>query len=260
MSNKPDNPVSTTVTSFEILEAVKKMNGATVSDIANELDIAVSTAHRHLATLVEQGFVNRTDREYDIALRFLDFGIYARNQLSYYEIAKNQVDTLVEETGEKIRLTAFEDDYCVLLYRRMGNHPLMTSAEIGNRRHPHQLAAGKSILASLPDEEVERVIDRRGLPARTENTITDREVLYDELETVRERGYAFNRGESIDDLNAVGACFRDENGWPLGALSISGPANRLQGELIEEDLPSRLLGAINEVEINLKYARNPAWG
>jgi DNA-binding IclR family transcriptional regulator len=248
------------VTSFGILEVIKEMNGATVSEVAKEVGIAVSTAHRHLATLVDQGFLCRDGREYDIALRFLDFGIYARNRQTYYEIAKNQVETLAEETGEKIRLTAFADDYCVLLYRRMGDHPLMTSSEIGNRRPLHQLAAGKAILAALPTEEVDRIVDRRGLPSRTDNTITDEERLREELERVRERGYAFNRSESIEGLNAVGACFRDEEGWPLGALSISGPANRLTGSLFEDELPNRLLGAINEVEINLKYARNPAWG
>jgi DNA-binding IclR family transcriptional regulator len=136
----------------------------------------------------------------------------------------------------------------------------MTSSEIGNRRPLHQLAAGKAILAALPTEEVDRIVDRRGLPSRTDNTITDEERLREELERVRERGYAFNRSESIEGLNAVGACFRDEEGWPLGALSISGPANRLTGSLFEDELPNRLLGAINEVEINLKYARNPAWG
>lgn len=257
MTNDAVNPVSTTVTSFRIIDALKQMNGGTVSDVANELDIAVSTAHRHLATLVDEGFVLRKGHEYSIALRFLDYGIYARNKVRYYDIGKNQVDILADETGEKIRLTALEDDYCVLLYRRMGNHPLQTSAEIGNRRHLHQLAAGKSILASLPESEVERIIERRGLPPRTENTITDKDELLDELGVVKERGYAYNRSESIDGLNAVGACFRDENGFPLGALSISGPANRLNGDLFENELPSILLGAINEVEINLKYARDP---
>jgi DNA-binding IclR family transcriptional regulator len=259
MTNESVKSVSTTVTSFRIIDVLKELNGATVSDVAEELDIAVSTAHRHLGTLVEEGFVLRKDNTYDIALRFLDYGIYARNKLRYYDIAKNQVDILADETGEKIRLTALEDDYCVLLYRRMGNHPLQTSAEIGNRRYLHQLAAGKSILASLPESEVERIIERRGLPRRTENTITEKAKLLDELELIRERGYAYNRGESIDGLNAVGACFRDEDGHPLGALSISGPANRLQGSLFKEELPNLLLGAINEVEINLKYAKEPSW-
>lgn len=260
MPNQPINPVSTTVTSFDIVDALREMNGGTVSEVAKELDIAVSTAHRHLATLVNQGFVVRDENRYDIALRFLDYGIYARNKLGYYDIAKNQVDMLADETGEKVRLTALEDDFCVLLYRRMGNHPLNTTAAVGNRRHLHQLAAGKSILASLPTSEVDRIIERRGLPARTENTITSKDRLMEELEEIRSRGYAYNRGESIDGLNALGACFRDEDGNPIGALSLSGPANRLQGELFEEELPKLLLGAINEVEINLKYAQKPTWG
>jgi DNA-binding IclR family transcriptional regulator len=256
----PPDAVSTAVTTFEILECVKQRGGATVSEVAESVGLAVSTAHRHLATLVDHGFVHREDNVYRIGLRFLDFGVYSRQQLPYYEIARSQVETLAREVGEKIRLTAIQDDFCVLLYREMGDHPLMTSAQIGNRRHLHQLAAGKAMLAALPDDEVDRIVARRGLPGRTPNTITDEQALFEELETIRDRGYAFNRSESIEGLNAVGAAFRDEDGWPLGALSISGPANRLQGDLLEEELPSKLLGAVNEVEINLRYAPGDAAG
>lgn len=260
MSNVEKDPVSTTVTSFGILDVLRSVNGATVSEVAEELGVAVSTAHRHLSTLVDEGFVVREGRQYDVGLRFLDYGVYARNRLRYYEIAKNQVDTLVDETGEKVRLTAFENDHCVLLYRRMGDHPLVTSADIGDRRPPHQLAAGKAILAALPPEQAEAVVDRTGLPARTDATVTDRGELLDQLERIRDRGYALNRGEAIEGLNAVGVAFRDGDGRPIGALSVAGPANRLRGSFLTEELPGRLLGAVNEVEINLKYARNPAWG
>lgn len=255
-----ENPVVTSVTSFEVIEALKQLEGATVSEVADELDVAVSTAHRHLATLVGQGFAVREDNQYRVGLRFLEYGVFARSQLPYYEIANNQVDTLVEETSEKIRLTALEDDFAVLLYRRMGAHPLMTSSAIGGRRHLHQLAAGKAILAGLSDSEVRRIIERRGLPARTEATITSEDGLFEQLETIRDRGYAFNLGESVDGLHAVGAAFTNDDGRPLGALSIAGPANRLTRDVLEGELSTRLLGAINEVEINYKYAsdRSPA--
>lgn len=249
-----EDPVSTTGTSIEILETLKRRDGATITEVADKLQVAPSTVHRHLATLLDQGFVVRCDGEYRIGLRFLDFGICARQALGFYDIAKTQADILADETGEKARLIAIEDGLSVLVHRAMGDRPLRTSARIGSRRPLHQLAAGKSILAQLRENEIEWIIDRHGLSGRTENTITTRAALLAELETIRERGYGFNRSESIDGLNAVGTAFRDENGRPLGALSVSGPANRLKGDMLEEELPELLLGAVNEIEINLKYA------
>jgi DNA-binding IclR family transcriptional regulator len=250
----PEDPVSTTGTSIKILETLKRYDGATITEVANELRIAPSTVHRHIATLLDQGFVVYRDGEHRIGLRFLDFGIYACQAISFYDTAKTQVDMLADETGEKARLIAIEDGLSVLLYRAMGDHPLKTSARIGSRRPLHQLAAGKSILAQLREDEIDWVIDRHGLAGRTENTITNREDLLAELEAVRQRGYGFNRGESIKGLNAVGTAFRHESGRPLGALSVSGPANRLKGDLLQRELPELLLGAVNEIEINLKYA------
>ena len=252
-SRKP-GPVSTTRTSIEILETIKRRDGATITEVADELRIAPSTVHRHFGTLLDQGLVVYRDGKYRVGLRFLDFGIYARQALSFYDIAKAQVDMLANETGEKARLIATEDGLSILLYRAMGDHPLNTSARIGSRRPLHQLAAGKSILARLQEDEIDWIIDRHGLAGRTESTITNREDLLAELETVRQRGYGFNYSESIEGLNAVGTAFQDENGRPLGALSVSGPANRLKGDVLERELPELLLGAVNEIEINLKYA------
>ncbi|MFB6187002.1 MAG: IclR family transcriptional regulator C-terminal domain-containing protein, partial [Halobacteriaceae archaeon] len=66
---------------------------------------------------------------------------------------------------------------------------------IGARRLPHANAAGKAILAHLPEDVVHDILDRTGLPEHTKHTITSRKELFDELDSIRERGYAVNRGE-----------------------------------------------------------------
>ena len=256
----PSNTVSTTATSFSILESLERHRGATISEIAEDLDLAVSTVHRHLVTGLEEGYVVKDGTEYRIGLRFLEFGFSAREQLPFYETAKDQIEVLAKRTDEKIRLTALEGYEAVLLYRRMGRSSLKTSSKIGNRRPLHQLAAGKAMLATLSREEIEMILDKHGLPARTDYTITERGELFEELDEVRERGYAYNLEESIEGLNAVGAAFKDDDGYPLGALSISGPANRIKGEKLHQELPDLLLSAVNEIEINLKYIDNPMWG
>jgi DNA-binding IclR family transcriptional regulator len=79
-------------------------------------------------------------------------------------------------------------------------------------------------------------------------------VLREELATVRERGYALNREEIVPKLHAIGVVITDTEGAPVGALSISGPSNRLTDERLTGDLADLLLGAANEVEINLNFS------
>lgn len=248
--------VTTTDSSIRILESLKDTPGQTLADLTDELDIARSTIHRHLLTLEANDFVVRSDTggTFSLGLRFLDFGCRARERVPFFDVGRKTVDRLAEETGEKVWLIAKEGDFSVHLYKAYGDNPLETSAKVGQRRYLHQLAAGKSILAFVPDKELDAIVERRGLAEMTENTITDRDELDDELATIGDRGYAFNLGESIAGLNAVGAPIRNEDGYPIGAISISGPANRVKDDLLHEELPDVLLAAIDEIHITLRYS------
>ena len=243
------DPVTTTETSFEIVEYLRDEGPLSLTAVAEGLGLAKSTAHRHLQTLLTYGFVARDGGEYKVGLRFLDFGIYARNQFPFYKTCLEKVDLLAEESGEKARLITEETGQSVLLYRKMGRHALETRTRIGNFRPLHQIAAGKAILASLPEERVWQVIERLGLQKKTEHTITDPGELFEVLERIRGRGFAFNRSESIENLNAVGAAFHDRSGYPLGAISVSGPASRFKEAYLEEELPE----VLNEIEIMIQY-------
>ena len=108
------------------------------------------------------------------------------------------------------------------------------------------------MLAEMPRDRVESILDHHGLAGSTSNTLTDRESLFETLETICERGYAFNDGEEVSGIRAVGMAITT-NGEIHGALSISGPSNRVQGERFREELPEILSGAVNEVELKLTY-------
>ena len=250
---KPDDPVTTTERSIEILNILKGREEVGLEDLAEELDMALSTVYRHLATLCYHGFVCRTENGYRVGLRPLDFGNYARKSMDFFDVAREQANTLADETGEKVRLNTVENGMSILLFRRMGDHPLRTAARVGKRQHLHHLAAGKAMLADMEPERVERIIERHGLPMKTKRTIDGREELFEELETVRERGYGLNLGESIEGLNAIGSAVHDESGTPVAALSISGPANRLSSDYLVDELSGLLLITVDEVEINMKH-------
>ncbi len=91
-------------------------------------------------------------------------------------------------------------------------------------------------MAHRPREEVEAIIDRRGLLEVTETTITDREGLIDVLEEVRDRGYAYDE-ERIKEMRCIAAPVTDEDGRAIAAVSVSGPKSRVRGDRFEEEIP-----------------------
>jgi DNA-binding IclR family transcriptional regulator len=257
MVNEPQaRPVKTAETSFALLEQLTEADGEPlgVTELAARLDLAKSTVHRHVVTLESLGFVARDGDKYRTGLRLLDYGLRARDQHDLYHIARPKVEELAEETGEKVWCITEEQGRSVHLYGAAGKHSVQTSARAGAWGYLHQHAAGKAILAHLPTDRVRHIVDDHGLPAKTANTVTDEDELFEQLERIAERGYAFNREESIAGLHAVGAPVTDDDGVAIGAISISGPANRLKGERLTDDLPNLLLGATNEIEINLSFS------
>lgn len=252
--NEDARTIRSVETAFDIVEHLKETDGAGVSELAAELDLAKSTVHSHLATLYSKGYVTRDGDTFHVALRFLDLGNYARERDVLYQVGRPKVDELAEQTGEKVWILAEEHGRGIHLYVASGKRSVRTYARTGQLNYLHQLAAGKAILAFLPDERIDEIVDRYGLPARTEDTITDPEELRDELEAIRERGFAQNREESIPGLHAVGVPITDEDGVAIGSLSLSAPAKRLRGERFDEEVPNLLLGIANEIEINMAYA------
>lgn len=142
----------------------------------------------------------------------------------------------------------------VYLHRGTGSHAVETGSGIGTRRHLHAIASGKAILAHLPSERVEEILERRGLVAFTENTITERHELFEQLERIREVGVAFNREERIEGLNAIATPVLGADDDVIGSLAVSGPSHRMKGDRLDDEVADYLLGAANELEINLAHS------
>ncbi|WP_255197410.1 IclR family transcriptional regulator [Halorarius litoreus] len=256
MTNKHPNPrtVKTADTAFSILEKVLEADGATITQLAAELGMAKSTVHRHLQTLYEREYVVREGDTYHVSLRFLEFGEHARTRNKGYRLVKEKVEQLAEETEERVQFIVEEHGYGVYVYRATGSRGVQTDPGIGKRIPLHAIAAGKAILAYLPTEQVETILEKRGLPGITANTTTDREALFRNLETIRRDGFSVNNQENVEGLRAIGVPIKDKDGSVLGALSISGPTHRMKGEWFEDELPNLLLGTANELELNIAYA------
>jgi DNA-binding IclR family transcriptional regulator len=225
-----------------------------VEEIADKKDIAMSTAYRHVESLRCIGYLRHDeDDRYSIGYQFLELGDHARNQNRLYQVSKSKINQLVKQTDERAQLFVEEHGLGSRIYGESGQQGVDTDTIGGQHTYLHTNAAGKAILAYLPEQRREEIYERWGLPKQTENTLTNRQELESHLAEIRERQYSFNKGERIQGLYAVGVPILTQDQSVLGSISISGPSGRFTGEWLQEELPSIIQGAANEIELNLQY-------
>lgn len=248
------NPVKATRTAFQIIEALQELDGARVTELATHLNKSKGSIHNHLSTLYELGYVTKRDNKYYVGLRFLEPGIYARQRQPLYEIAKPEIETVAEETGELVNLLVEEHGLGIYLHRVTGDNAVNVDAQTGTRVYLHNTALGKAILAYLPETRVETILSRHGMPQTTDHTITDRDTLFDHLDVVRERGVAFDDEERLPGLQCVAVPIVNKDEHAEGALSVSIPTRRMQNNPLDGEIPTMLKDAANVIQLNVIYS------
>ncbi|OLZ39425.1 IclR family transcriptional regulator [Natrinema saccharevitans] len=253
--SEPRSPTIKSVeTSLEIIDELQARDGARVSELAETVGKSKGTIHKHLITLLKHDYVVKEGDEYRIGLRFLDVGGYALNQIEGRQYIESKIRELADLTGETVQFSVEQRGRCVILGRKAGQKGVFSRARVGKRFYMHQVAGGKAILANLSDERVREIVARHGLPAATDATITSEAALFDELETVRERGYAFNIDESTQGLHAVGVPLMGPDGDVFGAFAVAGPSHRMRGEQFKDEIPNIVRSIVNELELNLAHS------
>ena len=242
-------------TSFRIVHELRDIEGyAGVSELANRLDLPVSTVHSHLSTLRDCEYVVKEGKKYNLGYRFLENGGQLRSRTRLYKFAKPKVDQLAEEFGDEVSLAVYDHGLAAFIYNSKGPEAIETDIHTGIRLHIHSSAAGKAILAHMPEAQVREVLDWRGMPAHGPNCITSRDEFMTELARIREEGVAFDRQERIEGIRGVAAPLSREGTTPNAAIMVSGPVSRLSGERFEETIPERVKNIAETVRIKLRYA------
>lgn len=243
--------LTTTETSLEVIEVMRDRDGATPGELASALDLSQSTVYKHLATLTEYGYVVETGGEYHLGARFYDLGMYARNRDKLYELAGQYVVELADRADEESDFGVEENGRIVTLFDSIGTRS-KPSTRVNNYEYMHTTAIGKAILAQLPEERVDEVVDRWGLPEMTPNSITTREALMAELQRVREQGYAVNDRESIPGKRVTGMAVKHRSGYVIGGFTISGPEYRIEDDDLHQEFPDVLRRVIQEFKSELE--------
>ena len=238
----------------KILDTLVRMDGARVSELSNHLDMPDSTVHSYLSVLKKHGFVHSDGDINRIGLKFLHYSGVLLHENDVYSLIEPKVTTLARETEERAQFITEQNGQGVYLFTdTVDEAAVQTDVRPGKFVDLHATAAGKAILAHLPVERVEDIVSQHGLTSYTKHTITNFDSLVEELTDVRDQGYAINDEERILKQRAVGVPVLDSVDRPVGALSVSGPAHRIDSQQIHENISNYLLGTADEIELNIQY-------
>ena len=210
--------------------------GLALSDIAQIVGLAPSTTHRLLQALHKQGFITQ-DAElglWKIGVKTFQIGNTFLESRDFVATARPYLRRLTDESGESANLGIRDDGMAVFLAQSESPQMMRMITRLGSRAPLHASGVGKALLAWLPEKEVERILQARGLPKVTDNTIDTPARLRLGMAEIRRQGYACDREEHAVGLHCVAASIHAEQGNPLGAISVSGPVARIPESRLAE--------------------------
>lgn len=215
----------------------------------------VSTVHRLMAILVAEGFASFDPdrRRYFLSLRVFELSHRVSLVHGLSELALPVMRRLVGATGEPSLMSVLSKDEMVYVERIESWRRIQIRGSVGERGPLYCTSLGKALLAFMPDENREEMIDMLRLEKFAPNTITNVSDLRAELELTRARGYAVADEEHEEGIRAVGVPIMNSRPWPVAALCVAAPAFRLSREQLEEFVPLLHEGAR---EIGLQLPRN----
>lgn len=227
MKNKPPYSIDSVDNALRILQTLRDSGQVRVSDVAAELGIARSTAHRLLAMLVYRDFaVQAEDRSYRPGPAIAAEPLRGEPAQRLRQAMRPHMEELCDQVAETINLVVRLGTQTRFLHTVESAQVLRVGDRQGTVLPAWKTSGGKALLAELPDVQLTALL--RGAAGRPPEGMTaaERRSLVNELRLVRDQGYAENIQESESGVCAIGLCLRDKTGDPVAALSVSAPSVR----------------------------------
>lgn len=202
--------------------------GASLTEVANALEMNKSTLLRLMAPLIDTSLVTQDPEtgRYRLGWRTAQLGQAFIMHLDLPSIAHQSLERLAADSGETTHLVIPEFPNVIYVDKVDGPRRVRMVSRVGTTQPAYCTAVGKALLAYAAEETIRAVVDH-GMPARTARTHTTARALMADLRLIRERGYAVDDIENEPDIRCVAAPVFDHRGTAICAISVSGPAHRV---------------------------------
>ncbi|MDR5656534.1 helix-turn-helix domain-containing protein [Halodesulfurarchaeum sp. HSR-GB] len=261
---EPTNPVQSASRTMELIEVLKESGGATIGEIATELDVSKGTASNYVSTLREEGFVTKLETgEFDIGLRVLDVCNKSIRERELFTEGKPKIDALAEEFEGVFTVMVPEHGYGYCLYSRTTSDLISKNRLAqGTRRYLHCNGPGLSILSGMETETVEDIVDRYGLLScdtgcefdcplakYARELPVERESLYDRLAAIDEQGFAVT---DHGQIACLGVPIFGSGDTVVGSVGVLAPRRTIYTEqAADPELISAMKDAATAIGINI---------
>lgn len=213
-----------------------------VRELAKEVGMNHSVVYRTLATFEQHGFLvqDKTTQKYRLGFKLLEYGCIIRDSMKLTAVIYPIMKQMAEKSGETVSLTLLDGLEGLLLERAESPNAVKFTNSVGARTPLYAGATCKAIMAYLSQEEQELIM-AQGLEPITDKQIT-REQLLEDLNKIRQNGWAYSTGEITEETFGMGAPLFNVNGQVIAAVSISGPEYRMPKDNFEKALKILLEG------------------
>jgi IclR family pca regulon transcriptional regulator len=231
-----------------------------IADIADELGMSRSTTHRYVVTLVALGYLQQgAARKYRLSLRVTDLGMSALSSTDLREHAHPYMEELCRRTSYTTSLAVLDAADILFVERvdsyRRGQARVNLNLRPGSRLPAYCTSVGKLLLAHLPEGEQRKLIASMKLTKRGPNTITSKNALRDELDEIREAGFAVDDEELAAELCSIAAPVHDEAREVVAAVDLSAHTSMISVEQMMGALGPHLISTADRVSARLGYRR-----
>lgn len=203
-----------------------------LTELNTKLGISKSSLQRILYTLTEEGFLEKDERskvyKLGIELYFLGNLVEANSRLLTF--AKKHMQTLNNQTFETITLNINSQNMRKCIGYIPAKHELTTLSFISKESPLYAGASAKTLLAYLPDDKINKIIDQANLEKLTQYTVTDKIELYKQLKDIREKGFAISEGERLLGVYAISAPVKNRFDEVIASITITIPSIRIEEE------------------------------
>lgn len=225
-----------------------------VTELSKRLKLHKNNVFRILATLESRGYIeqNKATENYRLGIRCLQLGQTYVGQMGLLRQARPILETVAKESRENAYIAVMRRNMAVPLSVVESDQPVRVVCAVGEGMPLHCTAPGKAFLA-YESEETARAALGSSLERFTERTIVDLADLLEQLKKVAERGWAVDMGEYLPEVRAVAVPVRDYTRNIVGALTVSGPAYRLEENRIEKEIAPLVVRAGRELSSRLGF-------
>ncbi|QJD87127.1 IclR family transcriptional regulator [Cohnella herbarum] len=205
-----------------------------VSELCKKVNVPKTSAFFILNTLEQNQYITKSeDGKYLLGNRFVNLGQSILNRIDIRQHAKPFMEELCRETGFTVHLAILDQGEAVYIEKVENQAFVKFSTYIGQRWPLHVSGVGKALASQLTDEELEQIVERVGLSAKTDNTVTSLKEFKAVLSAARKQGYAIEDEEGEVGIRCIGSSVFGHDGKQKAAISITA----LRSELPVQEIP-----------------------